>query len=91
VITGVFSFGSQQTAGACQSANIVDLINEAMGVSQTGYCLFYLRPRAAGQTAVPVRLLHPVCRRLQRPASLRELSSVAVRRHLNVDRLPTDV
>jgi len=94
VYTGVFSFGSQQQqqqASTCQSANIVELISSSLSVSQAGYCLFYLRPRTSSQSAVPVRLLYPVCRRA--PASLVELSSVAVRRHYrrhNVDRLPVN-
>jgi len=84
---GMFSFCSQQPS-SYQSANIVDLINEAVSVSHAGFSLFYLRPRHTGQPAVPVKLLHPVTRR---PPSLLELSSLAVRRHfrrLNVDRLP---
>lgn len=81
--TGVFSFSSDQPS-TCQSSNIVDLINDAVSVSHAGYCLFYLLPRNTGQPAVPVRLLHPVAR--QRPASLLQLSSVAVRQ--NMDRLP---
>jgi len=83
----MFSFCSQQPS-SYQSSNIVDLINEAVSVSQAGFSLFYLRPRTSTQPAVPVRLLHPVIRR---PPSLQELSTVAVRRQLrrqnDIDRL----
>jgi len=83
----MFSFCSQQPS-SYQSANIVDLIQEAVRASRAGLSLFYLRPRAGAQSAVPVRLLHPVTRP---PASLLELSCSALRRHFrchSVDRLP---
>jgi SOCS box len=77
MFSGMFSFYSQKSG--YEASNIVDFINNAVLVSRSGYCLYYLRPRSPGQIATPVRLLVPVNRR---PVSLLELSRTVVKRHV---------
>lgn len=53
---------SPSSVGPCSASNIVDFIDRAVALSRAGQCLYFLRPRAAGQPPVPVQLLYPVAR-----------------------------